>query len=773
MKNILGRPTPTMQTELNNQAQLYSSIGLLEKAEDKYLQVIEIDRKSLGENHPNYARSLNNLGSLYFKMGYAIKAEEYLLLAKSIFEKNQLNEHYDYVSILSNLGKAYATSQDLEEAKNYFEAALELSKKLFGEDQSDFAFSLNTMGEFYLTHDNFEKADSLLSKARSIRERRLGEDHPDSGSSFKALAQLNIRKNKFDSVEYYLTKMVKNQKAQINSAFSFLSENGKAQFINSQIRPNINLIQSGGVFIDRSGYHDKLFELILLIKGKQLQTSKKTHEFVFKQKDSIALDTYNRLLSIKRRLAKQYNLPFNQREKVEELESQLEENEKVLARLSASFRKEQAASGITPEAMKTALKENEIVIEFTHFEYKNPYSTDSIIYAALLLNPIKDHVKFIPLFEEKSLDSLFVSTLERKADYVKQLYGTVDRGAVAINKPKQSLYELIWKPIEEELKGVKTIHFAPSGLLNRLNLSAISVEEEMTIGDIYNLVRYNSTRTLALNEDSVSFNNEVVLYGGIHYDIDSSEMAKANKNYLNQTIASSWAVSNVKKIDSTLRGGKLNYLRWTKKEIEAINELLGTNDFKTKMFSDHAATEESFLTIGQKDESPRILHIATHGFFFPDTDKSASNTNEPIFKSSDNPMIRSGLILAGGNHVWQGNPPIGKMEDGILTAYEISQMNLSDTELVVLSACETGLGDIVGSEGVYGLQRAFKIAGAKYLIMSLWQVPDQHTKDFMVTFYQNWLKEEMTIPDAFRKTQQEMKDRFYDPYLYAGFVLLE
>ncbi len=136
--------------------------------------------------------------------------------------------------------------------------------------------------------------------------------------------------------------------------------------------------------------------------------------------------------------------------------------------------------------------------------------------------------------------------------------------------------------------------------------------------------------------------------------------------------------------------------------------------------------------------------------------------------------MRSGLILAGGNHAWKtGKPLRPNMEDGVLTAYEISQMDLSNTKLVVLSACETGLGDIRRNEGVYGLQRAFKIAGANYLIMSLWKVPDQETKDFMLAFYQHWLEEEMSIPEAFRKTQLAMRDRFDNPYYWAGFVLLE
>ncbi len=141
-------------------------------------------------------------------------------------------------------------------------------------------------------------------------------------------------------------------------------------------------------------------------------------------------------------------------------------------------------------------------------------------------------------------------------------------------------------------------------------------------------------------------------------------------------------------------------------------------------------------------------------------------------------MIRSGLLLAGANHAWKTGKPLKPgMEDGILTAYEISHLNLSNTELVVLSACETGLGDIQGNEGVYGLQRAFKIAGAKYLIMSLWQVPDKQTSLLMTTFYKKWLprggEEKMTIPEAFRAAQKELRDAGLDPYQWAGFVLVE
>ena len=137
-------------------------------------------------------------------------------------------------------------------------------------------------------------------------------------------------------------------------------------------------------------------------------------------------------------------------------------------------------------------------------------------------------------------------------------------------------------------------------------------------------------------------------------------------------------------------------------------------------------------------------------------------------------MIRSGLILSGANSSWQqADPKIADEEDGILTAYEISLMDLNNTDLVVLSACETGLGEVQGSEGVYGLQRAFKIAGVKNIIMSLWQVPDKQTAELMELFYKNWLIEKMSTRAALASAQKTMRDKKLEPYYWAGFVLME
>jgi hypothetical protein len=317
-------------------------------------------------------------------------------------------------------------------------------------------------------------------------------------------------------------------------------------------------------------------------------------------------------------------------------------------------------------------------------------------------------------------------------------------------------------------------------LLHRLNIGAIPTSGEATLADRYRLVELGSTRQLVIPSEIKVAASDAVLFGGVQYEMDSTAISQANAGIAYSDLASRGGLSFAYS-DSTLRGGAWGYLKWTGKEVFSLETLLKNSGFKTDLRKGYAATEESFKAAfgGSGKASPRVLHIATHGFFFPDPktevrSERVSGEGEPVFKISDHPMIRSGLILAGGNHAWKSGKPLKPdMEDGILTAYEISQMNLAATELVVLSACETGLGDIQGNEGVYGLQRAFKVAGAKYLIMSLWQVPDFQTQELMTSFYSKWLEGKMSIPDAFRSAQGEMREKYKNPYFWAGFVLVE
>lgn len=391
------------------------------------------------------------------------------------------------------------------------------------------------------------------------------------------------------------------------------------------------------------------------------------------------------------------------------------------------------------------------------------------MYAALVLIPGKDVPKFMPLFEEKQLAALLKTEGSPQPTFYNDLYANDKKG--------DQLYDLIWKPIAATLPAGTIVYASPSGLLHRLNLVAIPTPDGKTLAEKHRLTILGSTRQLVIPSALASNQNATAqLYGGIQYDATPA-VAANTKPKPDDLTAQRGPVFTQN--DSTLRGENWNYLRWTEVEINAAANILKSKGISPTLKKGTEASEESFKALGEGSPSPRILHLATHGFFFPDPKELKPGEGQAIgektFKVSENPMIRSGLILAGGNHAWKtGKPLRSDLEDGILTAYEISQMNLANTELVVLSACETGLGDLAGNEGVYGLQRAFKIAGAKYLIMSLWQVPDFQTQVFMTAFYKHWLEGKMAVPEAFRATQAELRAKYSgEAFKWAGFVLVE
>ena len=262
--------------------------------------------------------------------------------------------------------------------------------------------------------------------------------------------------------------------------------------------------------------------------------------------------------------------------------------------------------------------------------------------------------------------------------------------------------------------------------------------------------------------------------GGITYDYKPSDKAQHTKEEDYQiSFLDNSAITKLR--GNKTRGESWSYLEGTEAEINALHKLLEQQNISVSVLSKSEASETNLKKLS--GQSPDVMHIATHGYFFENSNIDASLesdlTVEDQYRLAKDPLLRSGLILAGANYIWKHGKNLDTKEDGILTAMEISNLDLSQTNLVVLSACETGLGDIHGSEGVYGLQRAFKMAGVDRLIMSLWEVPDTETSIFMNSFYNNWLNDN-TIRDAFIKTQRQMSKLYAkSPSKWAAFVLFE
>lgn len=731
-------------------ANVYSDLGQFENVEPLYLEVKAIKEKITGKNHRDYALIVHNLAWLYTRMEKYDKAEPLFLEALATWEKVVGKEHPFYARSLNSMARMYVSMGQLKKAEMLQLESKGILEKAYGKGHRDYAMSLLFLARIYLFMGQYEKAEPLQIESKGILEKVLGKDHLEyaycqmwQGFLYKLMGQYD----KADSLFTCYNKRMQENIVETLYEMS-LSEKEMNEYLLSIAEDVDYLFSLMQISANETGISKTGYDNILFYKSFLLNASLHSKKLILS--NPLANEKNNLLKSYRRLLAVEYAKPVAERKGVIELEEKSNTLEKEIARIAVGYN--QAMKQVKWQEVQQNLKAGEAAIEFVHYRYFTNKPTDSIMYAALLLKPGEKQPQFITLFEERSLDSLLQSNNGLKADYVNELYTLAGRGVKIKRHGSRSLFEIVWKPLEHALEGIKTIYFSPNGLLYRINLDAIPVSETETLADKYQLIELNSTRQLIAGKEKNTLNANSVLYGGINFDVSG---------------------------DSATRGGVWNYLPGTEREVNVLETIMQRAGFKTSLKKGSDATEESFKQIGANNTaSPRIVHIATHGYFFPDPKETAGsqltfNEKKIVFQISDHPMLRSGLILSGGNKGWEGNRTLEEKEDGVLTAYEISQMNLANTELVVLSACETGLGTIQGNEGVYGLQRAFKIAGAKYLIMSLWQVPDKQTSLLMTTFYKKWLEEKMTIPDAFHAAQKSLRDASLDPYYWAGFVLVE
>lgn len=773
--NGMDKNDPVYATTLFYFAFLNALIGMDEKSEQFYLEAMDIQVKVGGKENLLYASSSHNLANLYRDKGNYDKAKP--LFQEAIAIKEQLfgKLHPSYSSSVGELAVLYYLNGDYEKAELLYLECKDIDEKTVGKEHHFYANTLYRLGQLYMAMKAYEKAEPIMSETNALDKKIMGRYHSYYAGSTLNLARLYLEMGRQEAAESHFLEYFTVKKQLVAQDFSFLSENEKEKYIEKNLEPDRVELHALGLQLKSPKLNSLQYELALFSKGLRLAANQSTTKFVFQSADTSLINSYNELLDVQKQLGMEYQKPVAVREKVEELEARKEQIEKQLSRASKFFRIQQRANNVAIADIRASLQPNEASIEFVHFRYNQ----DSVLYAAIVIVPENEAIAYIPLFEEKTLNQVAVQP-KTGSGYVKQLYaGTRGVTGVQPRKRLHSLYELIWKPLDPLLNNKERIYYASTGLMSRLNLGAMVIGEEKVLADKYELVNLSSTRLVALEEEKLDSRNAFVMGGVIYTEEEKDQPALAE----NPSQALDEGIANFAEVDIALRGTAWDYLQWTEQEGKDVSKKLRENGYNVHFVKGTSATEEAFKTLGTKQSSPRIIHLATHGFFFPDpadsnveeaepTDNKAAS-REPVFKVAEHPMLRSGLLLSGANHAWSGGAQLPGKEDGILTAYEIANMNLTNTELVVLSACETGLGDIQGSEGVYGLQRAFKKAGVRYQIMSLWQIPDQETSVFMTRFYENWLDNQMPIREAFNKTQLEMRDRFSDPFLWAGFVLIE
>lgn len=766
-RRLLTDAHPDYANSLNNLAFCYFDLGAFAKAETIFLEALRIKQLSLAPDHPNMGSIYHNLGTVYMRMGRNDEAESYVKKALGVWDNSLGGSHGDYGSALSNLAFIKMEQGKFDESEALFLKARDLLISVYGEQHSEVAINYQTAGLLYFRKGMMDRAEHYLEKALAIHAAVDGTEHPSYLFALRNLAITYSRGPRYADAVPMLEELFVKDKRRLNEAITFLSEGELEEFyqmFGQRARNSVDILyglQQRGK--GEVGFSGLAFDQTLFYKGFLLDVSMEMKRRA--RTDSASAAIQDELAALKGRLSNEWTESDPSRGSTAVLQAKADSLEKVLARNLMGTERENRE--VRWKEVRDSLEGDEAVLEFFHSQPVGPDSIRGFLYSAFLLTSDSRHPVFIPLFREKDLEELGSLAADPEA-YLTRVYGCA--GCPLANAQVGALYKMVWEPILKKVpRKIKRIHFAPSGALHRFNLAAVADGEGLVVSDRFEMSLLGSTRDLVLARKQDPARRRAAVFGGIRFDapMEIGRSAEPETAKLVEQLA--------------LRSGSSpqdwNYLPWTLAEAETAHEILVDKGLTSSLYTGVEATEETFKSMAVRDgDQPGILHLATHGYFISETGGEPKHDSDPYIPGlSANRMLRSGLILAGGNHAWRSGIPVRQgMEDGVLTAYEISQMEFRGLELAVLSACETGLGDNPGYEGVYGLQRAFRLAGARYIIMSLWQVPDWETMAFMTAFYKHLeFVDSLQVKQAFLAAQKELRQLFPEPRKWAGFVLLE
>jgi CHAT domain-containing protein len=756
-KQINGVYHTSYATTLSNMGNFYLTMNNYSKAKNCFEQAIEIAKKISGENSSYYALVLENLAVLYKKTGeYAISEKifiETLSIHKRIFGITSKN----YVNTLNNLAGLYSKQGDYIKANELYLESIKVTKEIFGESHTKYSGFLSNLALNYSYLRNYKMADSLYNLAISIIINRYGK----FDNSYERLIGLKTDlyyESKNHKLSEILNEAVELERRNQNNFLSRFSESEKEIYLIENkfyFQIYLSMLYYNSFKNTNSFYQSTTSKQSWLLQGKQ-----QLIQLANQSKDTSVKSLLIQWQNTNRLYAQAIQLTTEKRKlnniNVDSLQEQSVQLEKQLIAAMPALQALIINNGFTGKEVAAKLKPKEAVVHWVSFQYKSPKQwTDSVLYAAYIITANDTAPKFVTVFEEKQLQQI-----------LKSYHGGSGRSTIKKESNNNTntdiaLYNLIWKPLLPYLQNTTTVYNLPASLLHKISFAALTDSSNKPLIDTYELHQLLSINELVNPLKITNNHNTIALFGGANYDAVNTATTASS------TIAQAPMYRNASD-NKTIR---FNYLQGTKTEVETVASNAKNTNWKTQSFIGIKATEDNFKTIGGEN-APKILHIATHGFYFPPTKTKPNNfINDDKNAPRDFPLLRSGLVLSGVNNYWGKDTVLENKEDGIVTAQEISNLNLLNTDLVVLSACQTALGDINGSEGVYGLQRAFKMAGVKKLLMSLWEVPDAETAELMQLFYSNVFKGD-TYYTAFRKAQLALKAKYKDTTKWAGFVLV-
>jgi CHAT domain-containing protein/tetratricopeptide (TPR) repeat protein len=754
-QKALGEEHPDYASSLNNLAIIYHDIGNYSLSESLYLQAKEIRRKMLGEEHPKYADSLHNLAVLYYDLGNYSLAESLYLQAKEIRKIIFGEEHQEYADSLQKLAVLYLNFGNYSSAESLYLQAKEIIRKTFGEEHPDYAGSLYDLAELYRTIENYTSAEPLQLQSIEIRRKALGEEHTYFAESLNGIGKLYAATNRTNEALECLNLETEIHDRLLAQIFSFASDHQRMDYL-KKIQPSFDTSISLIYQHFSSSPEEIQLTLDLILRRKAIAA-----EALATQRDTVLggkypelkeklkeLTTHRMQIALKELKGpgpegKEYHdkLIAEWTEKKEKLESEL-------VRQIPEMNLEERLRAADRKAVAKALPKDSVLVEFVKFNEYNfkaiPANGDKqwkpARYLAFVMPSGKpDEVTMIDLGEAEKIDKLI---MEFRSSILGDLEsptrsGTQTEKESTVSKGKGvDLHKAVFKPLVKSIKGFKHVFISPDGDLSRLPFEVLPSGKNKYLVDKYN-ISYLSVGRDVLRFSADSHGNPESSLVAADPDFDMGSLEKPEVPESEYTLTRGWRTSR------DFDRSTLNFERLpgTRPESDKVSSILKINPW----------IEDKVLEGKLKSvHSPFILHLATHGFFLEDQKTDPGMEKGPRY---ENPLLRSGLALAGANTSIKGGTLPDDAEDGILTAEDVSGLDLTETELVVLSACETGLGEIRTGEGVFGLRRAFMLAGTKTLVMSLWKVADLTTPIIMGRFYDNLLNKKLPRDESLREAQ--------------------
>jgi len=724
--------------------ELYEAIGDYEKAEEFYARAIALLETQFGRTHVDVATSISRLAIAKFYGGDkdTEQIKELIFEAKDIIGRRFTVLSPLYAELLKDLSTFFISQNQLEDALSFLDQSQQIWENKAGRRNNIKAADIHILrGDVFYRQSKYDEAESQYRASQKLNEKFFNDKHPEYVKATARLSKLYYTDGDYKNAKAYIEEVINNYRNFIKEYFPALSEREKTKYWNT-IRGDFDFYNTMALNLYNKYPEmiESMYNNTLKTKGLLLSSSIKMRQRILNSPDSLLRVQYFDWLQKKEQLSKAISMSAEQMDKnnidLSDLAKEVELIEKELSQKSELFSQDIDREAYTWQDVKARLKPNEVAVEMVRYRHFDKFLTDSVIYVMLILkNQEQTKPSYVVLDNGNELESKYFNNYRNSIKYrVRDTYS----------------YNNFWKPIESTVGNNSTIYLSPDGVFNQINLETIPIEGDKYLIDNSNLILVSNTKELIefdRSKKSKPLNERTALLFG-----DPKFYLASKTDYKDEFKAGATQVDE---------------LPGTRLEIEALTELFEKNGWRTTDFMELLAAENSIKDM----ESPSVFHIATHGFFSDEEQKV--DTNSPVTESKlgNNPLLKSGLMLKGAGDVLAKTKYNFNIEPGILTAYEAMNLNLDKTDLVVLSACETGVGKVQAGEGVYGLQRSFLVAGAKTLIMSLFKVSDEATQKLMVKFYRKWL-ETGNKRQAFIDAKKEIRNEYKDPIYWGAFVMI-